>query len=95
MSVLDDKLGEALSAHASRLAVREITDGFPLLHLNKSVQTYRIIATFLTLPPEERIEVAVACALRKTNEQNALWEAFRNRMEGCSLATPRLASAAR
>ncbi len=86
MSNLEHKLIEALSTHAGKVAMSEVEDDFPLLRLNKSVHAYLTIATFMTIPPEQRIEVAVACAMRRTPEQMALWEAFRNRMEPCKLA---------
>ena len=86
MSNLEDKLTEALSTHAARVAISEVEEDFPLLRLNKSVDAYRAIATFMTIPPEQRTEVAVACAMRRTPEQMAVVEAFRNRMEPRTLA---------
>jgi len=86
VSNLEDKLTDALSTHAARIAISEVEDDFPLLRLNKSVHAYLTIATFMTIPPEQRTEVAVACAMRRTPEQMAVVAAFQNRMEPRTLA---------
>jgi hypothetical protein len=50
----------ALCTHRKRTATYEIREDFPLLRSVKSVNAYRIVATFQSIPAIERLKVAMA-----------------------------------
>jgi len=77
------KCAQALRVNRAKLAHDEVTQDFPLLRLNKSTEAYRIIASYLTVPLEERLVTALAFATfdsERTDQQRILVEAFRSRM---------------
>jgi hypothetical protein len=55
-----ENLEKAARLHRARLAAYEVREDFPLLRLNKSVNAYRIIAAFESIPMAQRSEVALA-----------------------------------
>ena len=60
MRNLRQDLESAVRIHRTRLATQEVREDFPLLRLNKSIHAYRIVATFLSIPIKQRVEVALA-----------------------------------
>ena len=88
MNGLDQKLIAAVSFHRRRLALYEVREDFPLLRLNKSIEAYKIIATFQTIPVSARESTALAMAgFGGSNEQKAaVRRAFYARMSPCTLA---------
>ena len=87
MSDLKEKLAKAFRLHCGRLSEYEVREDFPLLRLNKSVQAYRIIATFHTMPFGERLEmVAVSEDDQRCERQKMLRQAFYNRMDTHTIA---------
>ncbi len=90
MRNLRQDLENALRVHGTRLAAHEVREDFPLLRLNKSVRAYRIIATFLSIPARQRMEVALAFAnaiggSSARAHENLLKKAFHLRMSKRSM----------
>ena len=86
---LSADLRRAMDLQFARLMSYELKEDFPMLRLHKSVQAYRIIATFQTIPLNRRMEAALACtpsSQPKTERQMGLRQAFFNRKESHTLA---------
>ena len=88
MSELNQKLINALNFRRRRLASYEIREDFPLLRLNKSIEAYKIIATFQTIPISARESTALAMAGfgGSIEREAAVRRAFYARMSPCTLA---------
>jgi hypothetical protein len=67
----------------------ELKEDFPMLRLHKSIEAYRIVAAFKTVPQSQRLEIGLAHAPNsqpKTERQRGLRQAFFNRTHGHTLA---------